>query len=345
MSAAPLPRPEIKVRGGFSKLPNNVIMDWMRLMSGSVQITVIIFINSEIHVPREKGSPAPKWTRPITHAELATVCRCTIRAVEIKLKDLMERRVVEGKRTATGFRYHVPFETWHELPDMQQVVEIDPEAPTTDESEDQDTKEQRTNKFKLHEKPQMLGAGKRSRPVEMGGFAPDKCSVKTAIPLTYNVEVANGTVVFNVLGGEQIAKREEKAKPNRTSGRFASPEVVDNSSQPSFENFHLFQNIYMTHGINFAPDDWAGARAAWARMNIEQRLAAVVGVQTRFDQKEYDPSDPKWIHKPYNFLDKQIWLATVRPRKQEKVKVFKDEATVMAARKWAQDQDRKAGRS
>ena len=94
----------------------------------------------------------------------------------------------------------------------------------------------------------------------------------------------------------------------------------------------------MNRGINAAPDDWTEARSTWNILSAEERLRAVQGVTDRFEQGEYD--DPKFIPLPQNYLRKKLWMRPVRPRKTEKVKVFRDEATVKAAHELARAKDR-----
>ena len=118
------------------------MLDWARLIAGNVQVFSILYINSEIHVPRDKGTPPPKWSRPITHAELTVVCRCTIRAVETKLKDLVDRKVIESKRTPEGNCYRIPFDTWPDLPDMpSEVVSIADGKPVEDSVDNDQTED------------------------------------------------------------------------------------------------------------------------------------------------------------------------------------------------------------
>ena len=305
-------------------------------MSGSVQMTAVIFINSEIHIPREDTTKEPYWTRPITHAELATVCRCTVRAVEIKLKDLMERKVVEGKRTSSGFRYHIPFEKWHELPDMVAVEEIPSQPAPVDEIPDSEISKRQ---YRMPQ-PQSLRAGQKSRPIELGGCAPGKASVRTKLPITYDIEVVDGVAIFNVLHGEQIEKREEKAKPNRSKGRFATPQSVD-TPQKQLSDFHLFESAWLENKINAAPDDWVVSRAEWGKLSPEDRTAAVAGIRERFYLGEYDARDPKWIPLPQNYLKGRKWLRPIRGAQANKSKTFKDAATVQKSLAWAEEQDRK----
>lgn len=342
MSAVPLPRPEVKRRNGFTPSPNACLWDWPRLVSGDAQVFSLQYINSEtLGAIRDKGTPPPAWSRVITNEELAAFCRCTVRAIEMALSDLIGRTVLERKKIpGKGFAYHIPFDRWPELPDRpSKVVAID--TPTgVEESidENQDPVVKDATFYDLGD--QKLRKDKKTRQTKLP-YQPDWATYQADMDgIIIRKSLSNGVLTTHIFASECVekAKREQEAKSERSGLRV---DRAQPSEKAELSNFHLFQNVYLTHGINFAPDDWAGARAVWVRMDIKKRLAAVAGLQARFDQKEYDPADPKWIHKPYNYLEKEIWLATVRPRKAEKVKVFKDETTTVAAHDLAREMDRR----
>ena len=117
MSTQPIPEPQR--RKGFTPFPNDVLLDWPRLLSGNAQVFTVMYINSETTgAVRAPGTKPPYWSRPISTDEFAAFGRCTVRAIQLALDDLVARKVVEKKSSLHGaFRYHIPFETWAKLPD------------------------------------------------------------------------------------------------------------------------------------------------------------------------------------------------------------------------------------
>ena len=218
MSALPVPSPEIGRRRGFSPLPNEVMLDWARLIAGNVQVFSILYINSEIHVPRDKGTPPPKWSRPITHAELTVVCRCTIRAVETKLKDLVDRKVIESKRTPEGNCYRIPFDTWPDLPDMpSEVVSIADGKPVED-SVDNDQTEDRPKDGIIHEfETKRLKAGKKSRPSNLPQAAEKVQYEPDTDGVLVSERMIDGVLIAKIIVKECIekAKGEQTVKPQK----------------------------------------------------------------------------------------------------------------------------------
>lgn len=338
MSAAPLPRPEIERRQGFAPLPNECLWDWARLVSGDAQVMSILYINSELHPRREKGQPAPKWTRAITNEEFAAFCRCTVRAIEGAFKDLIERKVVARKRTAQGFAYGIPFETWPELPDRPPKV-----VPISDPEEAEQESEEEANKprgqvYPVFSKPQRVRAGGRTRPKELPAAA-GKLQFEAENEIEFDARLCDGILTIRAKGEGQAKATETKGEVKRNRLRVDNVEPTD--SKP-LGNFHLFETVWLTHGINAAPDDWAASRAVWSRLTTEEQIAAVKGVRERFYLGEYDAKEPKWIPLPQNYLDRKYWLRPIRARKADAgPKVFKDQATVDKTREWARNEDRK----
>jgi hypothetical protein len=253
MSAAAAAAPVLSLpRGGFTPVRNESLLDWPRLLSGNVQFFAVMYINSEIHVPRESGAPVPKWTRPITHAELAAVCRCSIRAVEVKLKDLTDRKVLEFKRTATGTRYHIPFETWPGLPDIpSQVVSIDDGLPISD-SEDEDQADPKPKDGIVHKfEPHRLKAGRKSRP-SIFPQATEKVQYETDTDgVVVSERMIDGVLIASIIVRECIekAKGEQTGKPQKNVG--SSRVKPTPSTKAYFAPLHALLDDYCLshHGI------------------------------------------------------------------------------------------------
>lgn len=337
MSAAPLPRPDIERRQGFAPLPNECLWDWARLVSGDAQVMSILYINSELHPRREKGQPAPKWTRTISEEELAAFCRCTVRAIQGAFKDLLERKVVLRKRTQQGFVFGIPFETWPELADRPpKVVPIsDPEE--ADQESEEEANRPRGQIVQVFSKPQRVRAGGRTRPKELPAAA-GKLQFEAENEIEFDARMCDGVLTIRAKGEGQAKSTSTKGEEKRNRLRV---DVQQPSDSKQLSNFHLFETVWLTHGITAAPDDWAASRAVWSRLDTAEQMAAVKGVEERFYLGEYDPKEPKWIPLPQNYLERKYWMRPIRGKPAAgKVKVFADEATVLAAHDWARAKDR-----
>jgi hypothetical protein len=258
-----------------------------------------------------------------------------VRAIEIAIGDLVARKVIERKKTAKGYVYHIPFETWSELPDRPaKVVSIEEVAEPADEETGDESPDAQKGAVAVVPNWQKVKAKGRTRPVAFPEKAvPDKLRIRTEDGIEYRSFIVGNTLDVEIRR-EQEAKGEQKATRNQL--RVDSTQVPSNQ-QPS--NFHLFENVWLRHGINAAPKDWAAARVIWSKMGINAQLAAVKGVTDRFDQGEYE--DPRFIPLPQNYLRDELWMRSVRPKKKPgKVKVYKDEATTLAAHDMARAMDR-----
>jgi hypothetical protein len=324
MSSAPLPRPEFERRGGFSPLPNECLWDWSRLVSGDAQVLSILYINSELNPVREKGRAAPLWTRAITEEEFAAFCRCTVRAVQGAFKDLLERKVVLRKKTAGGYAYQIPFATWPELEDRPAKVVMMGEAEQAEEESEEEAKQPRGEVTRIFSKPQKVRAGARTRPKALPWPA-GKIQLEAETETEFDASMCDGVLTIR-------AKGEQTEKSTRSRLRVEDTHVVEST------NFGIFQSAFLKHKVNFAPNDWVLARSTWNVLELGEQLAAVKGIEERFELGEYD--DPKYISLPQNYLKHKTWMRPVRGRRSEKVKVFRDEATVRAAHELARAKDR-----
>jgi hypothetical protein len=224
MAATPIPQPKIERRRGFTPLPNEVLWDWSRLCSGDAQVFSILFINSELHVPRDKGAPALEWTRGIAWEELAGFARCTIRALQIAVADLVKRRVLLQKTAkGGGFSYGIPFDTWPSLPDRpSKVIEISEVAEEAAE-EPQDERP-KGEVFQVFTKPQRVKPGSRTRAKELPRAA-GKLQVEAESLIEFDARMCDGNLIIRV-------KSEQPAKQQRTTGERIGNVFRDNKAQP-----------------------------------------------------------------------------------------------------------------
>jgi hypothetical protein len=262
MSAAPLPRPER--RKGFTALPNECLWDWHRLASGDAQLLSIILISSEtISAAREKGTPAPKWSRVISNEELAAFCGCsTTRAVEIAMADLSERRVIERKKVpGKGYCYHVPFETWPELPDRpSKIVSM----PTPQEVEEEpETEEPAAPAGIVHEFPaKRLRAGKRSRPTQLPVPA-EKLQYQPDLDgVVVKETMIDGVVIASIFVKECVEKEKEKqtrGEENRNVPTKPFRQATHSKRPPSFSvslsDLHAYLDDYCLKNHGTTPPD------------------------------------------------------------------------------------------
>jgi hypothetical protein len=278
----------------------------------------ILFINSEIHTLRKKGTLAPKWTaRAITNEELAQFARCTVRAIEIAVGDLVARKVIERKKTAKGYVYALPFASWAGLPDRPSKVVTLGEAESADEETEDDAARPRGEVKAVFAKPQKVRAGGRTRPKELPAAA-GKLQFEAETEIEFDARMCDGVLTIRAKGEQHTSTKGEQ---KRNGFRVDSKEVPPNQR---LSNFHLFEQVWLKQGINASPEDWAAARAAWSELDTAEQLSAVKGVTDRFERGEYD--DPTFIPLPQNYLRKKLWMRPVRGRKAvQKATVFRDE--------------------
>ena len=334
-SAAPI-YPSQQRNNGFVKHPKYFELDRPRLVGSLVQEWVLRVVEMEtLGAIPEKGKEPPKWSRPITNEEFAAFSGCTVRAVELAMADLLDRNVLErGKHYRKGYSYSIPFESWPNLPSRgSNVVSITDATPQEAEQETAEEIKAAPQKAPIPVVPnwKKIPAGGRTKRVELPASA-WFLRVRSETGIQYRSEIVDG-VLDVVIKGEQEEKQERKT--NTKAGSLPAQELPSNQRN---DNFHIFEAAWLNRGINAAPDDWTEARSTWNILTAEERVRAVQGVMDRFEQGEYD--DPKFIPLPQNYLRKKLWMRPVRPRKTEKVKVFRDEATVKAAHELARAKDR-----
>lgn len=254
MSAAPLPRPKIERRKGFAPLPNECLWDWSRLVSGDAQVLSILYINAELHPPRDKGQAPPKWTRAITNEELAAFGRCTVRAIETAFKDLIERKVVTRKKTAQGFAYAIPFETWPDLPDRpSKVIPIADPEPAEEESEDEANKPH-GQVLQVFTKPQKVRAGGRTRPKELPAAA-GKLQFEAQSEIEFDARMCDGVLTIR-------AKSEYEAKTGGGKGEgktkrisLSTPQPTDTITPKLLASLHTLLDDYCRRHHGTIPND------------------------------------------------------------------------------------------
>ena len=254
MSAAPLPRPEIERRKGFAPLPNNCLWDWSRLVSGDAQVLSILFINAELHPPREKGQPAPKWTRAITNEELAQFGRCTVRAIETAFKDLIERKVVARKKTAQGFAYAIPFETWPELPDRPPKI-----IPIADPEQAEEESEEEANKphgqiLQVFSKPQKVRAGGRTRPKELPAAA-GKLQFEAQSEIEFDARMCDGILTIRAKSEYEAKTQGGKGEGKTKRISVDKPQATDIITPKLLMSLHTLLDDYCRRHHGTIPND------------------------------------------------------------------------------------------
>jgi hypothetical protein len=340
-SAVPI-YPSQQRNNGFVKHPKYFESDRPRLVGSLVQEWVLRVVEMEtLGAIPEKGKEPPKWSRPITNEEFAAFSGCTVRAVELAMADLLDRKVLERRKGyRKGCSYSIPFETWPNLPTRgSNVISITDATPQEAEQETPEEVKAVPQKTPIQVVPnwQKIRAGGRTKRVELPVSA-WFLRVRSEAGIQYRSEIVDG-VLDVVIKGEQQEKREGKAN-SANSGSLYDSEPKDSKQRG---NFHIFEAAWLRHGINAAPDDWTEARSTWNMLELAEQLRAVQGVTDRFEQGEYD--DPKFVHLPQNYLRKKLWMRPVRPRKKpDKVKIHKDDATAFATLDLARRLDQEVAR-
>jgi hypothetical protein len=260
MSAAALPRVEIVPRKGFTPFLNEYCLEWPRLLSGNAQIFSAMYINTEIHAPRDKGAPVPYWSRPISDEELATVCRCTVRAVEIAIKDLVDRNVIEKKRAGRAWAYHIPFDKWHSLPDIPPlkplVVVGNSDPKPADEEDSTETKKPRGVIEAVYEAPQMVNPGKRTRKKELPRPASwIQMEVDGDVRQEVYPYLCDGVIVVRVKGEREANKASTKGEEKRKTLRAGGTQVPEESTKQDFSTLHSMLDDYCRRHHGTIPND------------------------------------------------------------------------------------------
>jgi len=261
VSAAPLAHLDVERRKGFTPLPNECLWDWSRLVSGDAQVLSILYINSELHPPRDPGVPAPKQTRVIPNEELAAFARCTVRAVELGMGDLMARHVVEGKKVGPGrYRYSIPFQTWPELPDRPaaKVVALTVESRPADEEAPEEIKRPRGQIEAIYEHPQIVRPGTRTRKKEFPG-AKSASWFQTENEGQIDQEVypylCDGVLVIRIKGKEQTNSTGTKGEQPRNQFRNRGSQLPEESTKRYLTTLHELLDDYCLRHHGIIPND------------------------------------------------------------------------------------------
>jgi hypothetical protein len=233
---------EPQAREGFAKLPNVALLQFARLMSGNVQILSVLYINAENQWNGER-----RWTRAITYEELAKVTRTTVRAVELKVKDLIDRKVLEAKKTSKGTMYHIPFETWSGLPDMPEPVAGVP-VPVADSD---DTPEQ-VKLAPAFETRFRVEPGKKTKPIKIKTGPANEIEFHSNVPFECDGASHEGILRLYITGQTQ---REQEAKPNRTRVRADKPQVPETTEPSKFQALHALLDDYCLSHHGTIPND------------------------------------------------------------------------------------------
>jgi hypothetical protein len=328
-----LPQPQR--RNGFTPFPNNVLLDWPRLLSGNAQIFTVMYLNSETTgAARARGTEPPYWSRPIPTEELAGYARCTVRAIQLALDELVSRKVIERK----GLRYHLPFETWPALPDRPaNVVPISEEAE--DAEEDTDDAAVGGQVLTVFAKPQRVRSGHRPRPKELPAPA-GKLRVTADSEVEYT-----GTICAGILHLEfKIPKSEHEAKEKRNifQNRGSKSNKPQEHGLIDDRPFSEFERTARKVGMSFSKADIGAMYQQWLKIKTrEEQKAAIQGLLDRHAAGAFD--DPTFIPLPQNYLKKRIWERAVRKPAGKNSGDFL--RNIQSARRITQELDRKAGRS
>lgn len=193
------------------------------------------------------GPEAGKWTRSITNEELADFCRCTVRAIQYAMEDLVTRGVVKRQAKPGGFQYSIPFEAWPELPDRPPAPKpvVVSDRPNTHNS-------------------RKLRAGQRSpvRPLPEPAQGVQYESDLDGVAVTEEVIAGKMLVTISAKECVEQAKDAEKAKGEIKAGmKSISPPKQRADSKPeqsllvSKTDLHSFLDAYCLKHHDAAPSD------------------------------------------------------------------------------------------
>jgi hypothetical protein len=301
MASNPLPQPQR--RKGFTPFPNDVLLDWPRLLSGNAQIFTVMYINSETTgAIRARGTEPPYWSRPLSTEELAGFACCTVRAIQLALDELVARKVIERK----GARYHIPFETWSRLPDRPPtVVAISGDAEEPEEDTEAETLAGQV--IPVFSKPQRLRGGARPRPKELPAPA-GRLRVTCNSEVEYSGTICDGTLFleFTVPKGEQEGngKRNIFQKTESKSNKQHTGTLIDDAG------FAQFERAARKVELSFSKSDLVAMLRQWQKLSPGDRDLATQGLLDRGAAGEY--SNPTYRPLPQNYLAKRMWERAIR---------------------------------
>jgi hypothetical protein len=334
-----LPQPER--RKGFTPFPNDVLLDWPRLLSGNAQVFTVMYINSETTgAARARGTSPPYWSRPIATEELAGFARCGVRTIQLALDELISRKVIERKASLHGAcRYHIPFETWAGLPDRPTNVVPISGDPEELEAESPDATPDMGQVIAVFSKPQRLRSGLRPRPKELP-VAAGKLRVTSDADVEYTGTICAGVLHldFKIPKDGRTKGEAQRSISENGSSKYQKTQhgIVDD------RHFSEFERTARRVGMSFSKTDLVAMYKEWLKIQTrEDQLAAIKGLLDRHEAGEF--SDPTFIPLPQNYLRKRTWERAIRKPSGEKGddKFLRNMA---AARRLGREMDRKAGR-
>jgi hypothetical protein len=290
-------------RKGFTPFPNDVLLDWPRLLSGNAQIFTVMYLNSETTgAVRTRGTEPPYWSRPITTEELAAFACCTTRAIQLALDELAARKVIERK----GTRYHIRFDTWPRLPDRPATV-VPISADAEEPEEDTDTETLAGQVIPVFSKPQRLRGGARPRPKELPAPA-GRLRVTCNSEVEYSGTLCDGTLFleFTVPKGEQEgnAKRNIFQKTGSKSNKPHTSTLIDDAG------FARFERAARKVELSFSKSDLVAMHKQWVKLSADEQAAATQGLLDRAAAGEY--SNPTYRPLPQNYLARRMWERAIR---------------------------------
>jgi hypothetical protein len=299
-----------------------------------------MYINSETTgAVRAPGTKPPYWSRPISTDEFAAFGRCTVRAIQLALDDLVARKVVEKKSALHGaFRYHIPFETWAKLPDRPtNVVPIsEPEEP---EEETAEYESKRAGALPVFSKPQRLRGGARPRPKELPAAA-SKLRVTSDSEIEYSGTICDGILFLEF----KVPKPDGQASQKRNS--FQNDDAKSKKTHAGVvddRDFAAFVRAARKAELPFSSVDLVAMHKAWSKLSPEEHTLATQGLIDRHAAGQY--SDPTYRPLALNYLAKRMWERAIRrPAGKAEAKMEQRRRNWEEARKLALEIDRKAGR-
>jgi hypothetical protein len=298
-------------RNGWFKQHNKYFPARAKLIQTLVQERIVQIIERETCT-----STVPARTRLIPYDEFAAYCDCTIRAIEYAISDLLKRGVIEllQKTQGKGAAYSIPYDKWPALATQSKIVPIS--EPAEEEPEPEVPPKRSVPVVPDWKK---VSPGGRTKAVQLP--APiHRFRLRCLEGALYRSQIVDDVLEVEVTSeakeGRMCGSAENTARDNITKN-IATKSTSDDS-------FELFESAWLSHGINAGVNDWAEAHKLWARLDLNQRLAAVEGVRVRFEQGEYDPKDPGWIPLPQKYLANQSWMRPVRQRKASQSMLSKE---------------------
>jgi hypothetical protein len=235
---------------GWIKIEHRYLMPMNRLARGQTELAILVYLIGETESKtRKTGSPASKFSRPISHEEWAWIVSCDVRMAQEAISGLLARKIIERAKEprSKSWCYRPAVECWEEL--FQQEARKPPaSADTLDDEEEgeEEAKDDRTI-LRVGEKPFVVKAGVNEKPLDLPEVC-KKVEFRATADVMIDPVICRGVLRIMV----SLPAGEEKAQ-QRSIVRSNSSQSAD-STRLTESNLHSMLDDYWLRHYGKVPD-------------------------------------------------------------------------------------------